>query len=132
MEQSLVILKPDCVSRGLVGNVISRLENAGLKIAACKVMVLGDALLAEHYSHLTHLPFFPEIVKFMSSGRVIIMVMEGENAVDRIRALLGPTDSQKAPSGTIRGDFGLDKMRNVAHASDSGDAVGKEIARFFG
>jgi nucleoside-diphosphate kinase len=132
MERSLVILKPDCVGRGLIGEVIGRFERAGMSIAACRAMVLGDEILAAHYAHLAHLPFFPEIVQFMSSDRVLVMVLEGENAVARIRSLLGPTDSQKAPAGTIRGDFGLDKMRNVAHASDSSEVADVEIVRFFG
>ncbi|MDR1891258.1 MAG: nucleoside-diphosphate kinase [Puniceicoccales bacterium] len=131
MEKSLIILKPDCMQRKLAGQVISKLENVGLKPIACKIINLDDNLLKEHYSHLTHLPFFPEIVEFMSSSPVMVIIFEGENAVERIRNILGPTDSQKAPAGTIRGDFGLDKMRNIAHASDSKDAAEKEIARFF-
>lgn len=131
MEKSLIILKPDCMRRKLVGQVISRLENAGLNPTACRIMQLDDDLLREHYAHLTHLPFFPEIVEFMSSTPVMVMIFEGENAVERVRNILGPTDSQKAPAGTIRGDFGLDKMRNIAHASDTKDSAEKEMARFF-
>jgi nucleoside-diphosphate kinase len=131
MEQSLIILKPDCMQRKLVGQVISRFENAGLRIAACKIVSLDDKLLREHYAHLTHLPFFPEITEFMGSTPVLVIILEGENAVERVRNLLGPTDSQKAPAGTIRGDFGSDKMRNIAHASDSKEAATQEIARFF-
>ncbi|MDR1401655.1 MAG: nucleoside-diphosphate kinase [Puniceicoccales bacterium] len=131
MEQSLVILKPDCMRRKLVGQIIARLENAGLEITACKIMALDAPILREHYAHLTHLPFFPEIEAFMSSAPVMIMAIEGNNAVERVRNLLGPTDSQKAAAGTIRGDFGFDKMVNIAHASDSREAAGKEIARFF-
>ena len=131
MEQSLVILKPDCMMRQLAGEVISRLERAGLRIQNCKISSLSKEILTEHYAHLTHLPFFPEIVEFMQSAPVMLMVVEGENAVERIRNLLGPTDSQKAPAGTIRGDFGLDKMRNIAHASDSKDSALTEIHRFF-
>lgn len=131
MERTLIILKPDCMQRQLAGLVISRFENAGLCIANCKIMALGGDLLAEHYAHLVHLPFFPEIAQFMGSAPVMVIVLEGNNAVERVRNLLGPTDSQKAPAGTIRGDLGLDKMRNIAHASDSQEAAEREVARFF-
>lgn len=131
MEQSLVILKPDCMQRKLAGKIITRFENAGLSIADCKIMALSDDLLREHYAHLTHLPFFPEIAEFMGSCPVMVMIVEGDNAIERVRNILGPTDSQKAAAGTIRGDFGSDKMRNIAHASDSKESAEKEIARFF-
>lgn len=131
MEQSLVILKPDCMQRKLAGKIITRFENAGLSIADCKIMTLSNDLLREHYAHLTHLPFFSEIVEFMGSCPVMVMIVEGDNAIDRVRNILGPTDSQKAAAGTIRGDFGNDKMRNIAHASDSKESAEKEIARFF-
>jgi nucleoside-diphosphate kinase len=132
MERSLIILKPDCTEKGVVGKVITRLERAGLKIAECKVMHLDEAILREHYAHIAHLPFFPEIIDFMSSRPVIAMVVEGNNAVARVRSLLGPTDSQQALPGTIRGDFGSDRMRNIAHASDSKETAEAETKRFFG
>jgi nucleoside-diphosphate kinase len=131
MEQTLIIFKPDCMQRHLVGRVIARFEDAGLRIGACKVITLGNDILRDHYAHLVHLPFFPEIAEFMGSSPVIVAIFEGNNAVARVRNLLGPTDSQIAPAGTIRGDFGHDKMRNIAHASDSKEAVAQEIARFF-
>ncbi|MDR1413621.1 MAG: nucleoside-diphosphate kinase [Puniceicoccales bacterium] len=131
MEQSLVIFKPDCMRRKLVGRIIGKFEDAGLEIGACKIMSLDTSLLREHYAHLIHLPFFPEIEEFMSSTPVMVMTFAGNNAVERVRNLLGPTDSQKAPAGTIRGDFGVDKMMNIAHASDSKEAAQNEIARFF-
>ncbi|MDR1433393.1 MAG: nucleoside-diphosphate kinase [Puniceicoccales bacterium] len=131
MERTLIILKPDCMRRQLAGRVISRLEDAGLRIADCKIMVLDEKLLNEHYAHLTHLPFFLEITDFMESVPVMVIILEGNGAVERVRNLLGPTDSQKAPAGTIRGDLGLDKMRNIAHASDSVEAAELEVARFF-
>ena len=132
MERSLIILKPDCMQRRLAGQVISRFENVGLNILACKIMTLDKELLKEHYAHLVHLPFYHEIEEFMMTWPVMILVLEGENAVERIRNILGPTDSQKAPAGTIRGDFGSDKMRNIAHASDSKETAEVEITRFFG
>lgn len=131
MERSLIILKPDCMEKNLAGEVIKRFNDANLKIVACKMIQLNDALLSDHYSHLAHLPFFPEIVEFMSSCPVIVMVLEGENAIGNIRNLLGPTDSKAAAKGTIRGDLGTDKMRNICHASDSTEAATAEIKRFF-
>ena len=132
MERSLIILKPDCMQRKLAGQVISRFENIGLNISACKIMTLGKELLKEHYAHLVNFPFYHEIEEFMMLCPVMVLVLEGENAVERIRNILGPTDSQKAPAGTIRGDFGSDKMRNRAHASDSKETAEVEITRFFG
>jgi nucleoside-diphosphate kinase len=131
MEQSLVILKPDCIAGGLIGRVIGRFEDAGMRIVASRVVTLDKNLLKEHYMHLAHLPFFPEIEEFMESSPVMVMVLEGNNAIERVRNILGPTDSQKAPAGTIRGDLGMDKMRNIAHASDSKESATAEIARFF-
>lgn len=131
MERSLVILKPDCMQKHVAGNVISRLEAAGLGIAECKIMKLDENILKEHYAHIAHLPFFPEIVDFMSSCPVMVMIVEGPNAIARIRNLLGPTDSQQALPGTVRGDLGTDKMRNIAHASDSKESADAEIKRFF-
>ena len=113
MQRSLILLKPDCVQNSLVGNVISRFENAGYSIIGTKVIQLDESLLNEHYAHVADLPFFPEIAQFMSSCPVIAMVLEGENVIQGVRDLLGPTDSTIAPKGTIRGDLGTDRMRNV-------------------
>jgi nucleoside-diphosphate kinase len=95
------------------------------------MMRLTTALLREHYAHLVKLPFFPEIERFMGSRPVIVLILRGERAVERVRELLGPTDSTKAPKGTIRGDLGTDKMLNICHASDSDAAATAEIHRFF-
>jgi nucleoside-diphosphate kinase len=132
MEKSLIILKPDCMEKGIVGKVVTRFERTGLKIVECKVMHLDEKILREHYAHIAHLPFFPQIIDFMSSCPVIVMIVGGDDAISRMRMLLGPTDSRQALPGTIRGDFGTDKMRNIAHASDSKEAAEVEIARFFG
>lgn len=132
MEMTCILLKPDCVQKHLAGEVIARLERGGLRIRACKMMRLSDELLREHYAHLAHLPFFPEILSFMQSTPVIALALEGDNAVARVRDMLGPTDSTKAPRGTIRGDLGTDKMRNIAHASDSPATASAELKRFFG
>lgn len=131
MQKTVILLKPDCIEKSLAGEVIGRFEKAGLKIKACRMMRLTDELLKEHYSHLADKPFFPEIVTFMQSTPVIAMALEGENAVGRVRDLLGPTDSQAAPKGSIRGDLGTDKMRNIAHASDSEETASAELRRFF-
>ena len=132
MEKTLIIFKPDCIEQKRVGDVLSRFEGDGFTIRDCKVMLLTEEQLSEHYSHISHLPFFSDITGFMSSGPVIVMVLERENAVQRVRELLGPTDSTVAPKGSIRGDFGTDKMRNIAHASDSPENAKVEIERFFG
>lgn len=113
------------------GTVISRFEQEGFSIIACKMMRLSLELLKEHYAHVADKPFFPEIEAFMSSRPVIVMILEGDRAVDRVREILGPTNSQAAPKGTIRGDMGTDMMKNIAHASDSEETAQQEIARFF-
>lgn len=111
--------------------MIGRFEKAGLKVRACKMIRLTDDLLKEHYSHLADMPFFPEIVAFMQSQPVIAIALEGDGAIAQVRDLLGPTDSQAAEKGTIRGDLGTDKMRNIAHASDSEETAAAELKRFF-
>lgn len=131
MEETLVIFKPDCIEKGLVGEVISRFEKEGFAIIASKVMQLDNAILEEHYAHITQLPFFPDIAAFMSQRPVIVMILSGANVIAKVRELLGPTDSAVAPKGTIRGDLGTDKMRNIAHASDGPEASAAEKARFF-
>lgn len=131
VEKSLIILKPDCIGKNLVGQVLARFENAYFKIIACKMAHLDEAMLKVHYAHLADKPFFPEIRDFMSSTPVLILVLEGENAIKSIRELLGPTDSAVAPKGTIRGDLGENKMKNIAHASDSPENAKAEIERFF-
>ncbi len=114
-----------------VGAVLNRFEQAGFTIIGCKLTRLKPAVLREHYAHVAHLPFYPEIETFMSSRPVIVMALQGDNVVQKVRDLLGPTDSRKAPKGTIRGDFGSDMMVNVVHASDSVENGIKEVARFF-
>jgi nucleoside-diphosphate kinase len=131
-EITLILVKPDAVAEGLTGQVLARLEKEGMKILNCRMLRLNGPLLKEHYSHIAHLPFFPEIETFMSSGPVIAMALQGPKAIDRVRELLGPTDSTKAPKGTIRGDWGKDKMHNVLHASDSAETAKAELKRFFG
>jgi nucleoside-diphosphate kinase len=131
MEKTLILLKPDCLQNKVAGKVISRFEEKGYGIIATRMIQLDDALLREHYAHVADLPFFPEIAGFMSSHPVLAMILEGENVVQGVRDLLGPTDSTTAPKGTIRGDLGTDRMRNVVHASDSPENAQIEIDRFF-
>jgi nucleoside-diphosphate kinase len=131
MEKTLIIFKPDCMEQRHVGNVLDRFEKAGFSIIGCKMTKLTPKVLKEHYSHVAAMPFYPEIEKFMSSRPVIVMALEGQSAVKRVRDLLGPTDSRKAAKGTIRGDFGTEMMRNVVHASDSAENAKIEVARFF-
>ena len=118
MEETLIILKPDCMTNGVAGEVISRFEKAGFEIVASKITQLDGAILREHYAHVADLPFFPQIEAFMSSRTVMPMILSGEDVIAKVRDLLGPTNSQEAPKGTIRGDLGTDMMRNVVHASD--------------
>lgn len=131
MERTLILLKPDCLEKQVAGKVISRFEEKNYSIVATRMIQLNDGLLREHYAHVAHLPFFPEIAGFMSSRPVLAMILEGENVVQGVRDLLGPTDSTTAPKGTIRGDLGTDRMRNVVHASDSPENAHVEIERFF-
>ena len=130
-ESSLILFKPDAVEKNIVGTVLARFQSEGFVIRGLKMMQLGEAILRDHYSHIADKPFFPEIVSFMSKTPVVALILEGDNAIARIRDLLGPTDSKAAAAGTIRGDFGQDKMVNVCHASDSTEAAAAEIQRFF-
>ena len=131
MQRTLILLKPDCLEKQVAGQVISRFEEKDYSIIASKMIQLDQQLLLEHYAHVADLPFFPEIAEFMSSRPVLALVLEGEDVIKGIRDLLGPTDSTTAPPGTIRGDLGTDRMKNVAHASDSPESALVEINRFF-
>ncbi|MBP6864586.1 MAG: nucleoside-diphosphate kinase [Candidatus Didemnitutus sp.] len=131
MQKTLIIFKPDCMEKRLVGTVLQRFEAAGFDIIGAKLTRLTSAQLREHYAHVADKPFYPEIEQFMSSRPVVVMALRGDNIVQRVRDLLGPTDSRKAAKGTIRGDFGTEMMKNVVHASDSEENGLKEIARFF-
>jgi nucleoside-diphosphate kinase len=130
-QATLILLKPDCVSKQLCGEVLKRFEGAGFRIRGMKMIRLDDAVLKEHYAHIADRPFFPDVARFMKSEPVIALVLEGANVIQKVRDLLGPTDSTKADKGTIRGDYGVDMMVNVAHASDSPAAAEAEIKRFF-
>jgi nucleoside-diphosphate kinase len=131
MTNTLIILKPDCMAKKLAGSVVDRFEKAGFEIIGAKMIRLTPEILRDHYAHVASKPFYPEIEQFMGSRPVIVLALRGQDAVTRVRDLLGPTDSRKAPKGTIRGDFGTDMMTNVVHASDSDDNARIELARFF-
>ncbi len=131
MEKSLIILKPDAVQRGLVGDIIKRFEMKGLKILGIKMTSLDSALLEAHYSHLTDKPFYKGLENFMKSSPVIVMAIEGFECVNSIRIILGATNPREAEAGTIRGDMAIGTGRNLVHASDSKENGKKEVARFF-
>ena len=131
MERSLVLIKPDAVQRALAGQIISRLERKGLKIAAMKMLHMDRGLAERHYAVHKGKPFFDDLVGFITSGPLIAIVFQGENAVQVIRQMMGETDPVKATAGTIRGDFGIDIGHNLVHGSDSPENASKEIDLFF-
>ena len=130
-EKTLIIIKPDALNRALVGDIVNRFEKKGLKMVGLKMIQLDDAILAEHYSHLADKPFFPKIANFMKKWPVIVMVLEGLEAVDSVRLITGETLGRKADAGTIRGDLSMSIQANVVHASDSVENAQSEIKRFF-
>ena len=132
MEKTLIIIKPDAVEAKCVGKIIDIFETEKFDIIQTEMMSLSDDMLKDHYCHLTDKPFFPEIVEFMQSLPVIVMTLQGKNAVARVRDLVGVTDPSEADEGTIRKQFGTDVMKNVVHASDSVKNAEAEIERFFG
>ena len=131
IESTLILFKPDALQKSIVGQVLARFEGSGLRMRGLKMLRFGDALLTEHYAHIAAKPFFPEVRDFMQKTPVVALAVSGENAIGRVRDLLGPTDSRKAAKGTIRGDLGVDVMVNVCHASDGPEAAAAELKRFF-
>jgi len=131
MERTLVLVKPDGVQRGLIGEVISRLERRGLKLVALKLMRVDETLARRHYAEHVQRPFFRGLVGFITSGPLVAMVWEADNAVKIVRQTLGETDPAKSPPGTIRGDLGLDIGRNLVHGSDGPESAEREISLFF-
>ena len=130
-ERTLLLLKPDALMRGLVGSILSRFEQKGFKIVGLKMIHVSAALAKDHYSHLVSKPFYPDLEKFMTENPVVAVVIEGKEAVEVVRNIVGPTNASKAPAGTIRGDFSNSTSRNIIHASDSKETAVKEVARFF-
>lgn len=131
MQRTLVLIKPDAIQRGLLGEITTRFERKGLKLVGCKMMSLDEALLREHYAHIADKPFFPGVAKFMKSSPVVVMCWEGLGAVDAVRLITGITKAREADGGTIRGDFAMSVSCNVIHASDTVENAEKEVARFF-
>ena len=131
MERSLVLVKPDAIQRALAGQIISRLERKGLKIIAVKMLHMDRNLARRHYAIHQGKAFFDDLVSFITSSPLIAIVFQGENAVQIIRQMMGETNPAKAPSGTIRGDFGIDVGHNLVHGSDSPENASKEIDLFF-
>lgn len=131
IEKTLILLKPDALQRGILGKIVSRIEERGLQIAGAKMIWLDKAKCDEHYAHLTAKPFYPKLVSFMTSAPVVAMAISGPEAVKVMRDMCGPTNARNAPSGTIRGDYSLSTQYNVIHASDSLETANKEVARFF-
>ncbi len=131
MEQTVVLIKPDGVQQKVMGKVISKLEEAGLRLVAAKFILLSEEVLNTWYAHHKDKDFFPGLVSFMRETPVLGMVWEGENAVALVRELAGPTDPLKAPKGTLRGDYGTANPRNIIHASDSAEGAKKEMSLIF-
>jgi nucleoside-diphosphate kinase len=129
-EKTIVIVKPDGVQRGLVGEVLKRLEMKGLKLVGLKMTYLNEATLREHYAHHVEKPFYPGLEAFMKSSPVAIICMEGKGAADAVRTIAGVTNAGKADGGTLRGDLAMG-MCNVVHCSDSAESAQAEVARFF-
>ncbi|MEM4272139.1 MAG: nucleoside-diphosphate kinase [Candidatus Bilamarchaeaceae archaeon] len=131
MERTLILLKPDAFQRALLGEIISRFERKGLKIVGMKMLRMSPALSREHYAHLTSKAFYSGLEKFITSGPLLAFVLEGQEAVEVVRNIVGVTNARKAAAGTIRGDLSMSTGRNTIHASDSLETAKKEIARFF-
>jgi len=130
-EQTLILLKPDSLQRGLIGRIINRFENKGLKIVGLKMMTISDALVEEHYVHHKDKPFFAGLKAFMQSSPLVAMVLEGVDAVSTVRKMAGVTKSREADFGTIRGDFAMSVQANLIHVSEDQKAATEEVKRFF-
>ena len=131
VERTLVLVKPDGVARRLVGEVLSRLERKGLALVAVELRSLDRATAETHYAEHAGKPFFESLIEFITSGPLLAAVAEGPRAIETWRAMMGPTDPVKAPSGTVRGDYGLVVTENLVHGSDSPESAVREIALFF-
>ena len=130
-ERSFVMVKPDGVAARLTGEIISRIERRGLSIVALRKAVMERAVAEEHYGEHSERPFFGELVEFITSGPVVMLAVEGEGAIGALRTMMGPTDPQDAPPGTIRGDYALEVGQNVIHGSDGPESAARELALHF-
>ena len=131
MERTLILLKPDAVHRGLIGRILTRFEEKGLKLIGMKLRQFPVKLIEQHYAVHKERPFYRNLVAFMSSSPVVAMALEGKNAIEVARLAIGATDSKKAAPGTIRGDFGMSFSNNLVHGSDGPESAQKELALFF-
>ncbi|MGC9358697.1 MAG: nucleoside-diphosphate kinase [Anaerolineae bacterium] len=131
MEKTLIILKPDAVQRGLMGEIIQRIERRGLRIAAMKMMWVDRDLAERHYAEHKGKSFYEPLLKFITSAPVMVMVVQGPEAISVMRAMMGKTNSKQAAAGTIRGDYGLSNRHNLIHGSDSPKSAEREIPLFF-
>jgi nucleoside-diphosphate kinase len=131
-EHTFLMVKPDGVSRGLIGEVVSRFERKGLELEQARVLTIDEPLASRHYAEHVDKPFFGELVAFITSGPVFAMEWSGESAVSVARAVMGPTNPAEAPPGSIRGDFGLIITKNIVHGSDSKASAERELEIFFG
>jgi nucleoside-diphosphate kinase len=130
-ERTLVLCKPDAVERGLVGEVIGRLERKGFRLVAVELRTLDEATAKQHYGEHEGKPFFGDLVSFITSGPLVALCVEGPEAVGAVRTLMGPTNPVTAPPGSIRGDYGLEIEKNLVHGSDSPESAARELALFF-
>jgi nucleoside-diphosphate kinase len=130
-QSTLLIVKPDAVRRGLIGEILSRVERKGLRIEAMRMVRIDRELAERHYAEHTEKPFFDELVDFITSGDVVVAKVTGREAVSVLRALMGATDPATSPTGTIRGDLGIEITENLVHGSDSAESAERELALFF-
>lgn len=131
MERTLVIAKPDAVQRGLIGEILGRLENKGLKLIGIKMIQLEEALLNSHYEEHLDKPFYKDLEKFMKSSPVVVMAWEGFQCTSAVRLIVGSTNPREADAGTLRGDLAMGSGRNIVHASDSKKSGNREVSKFF-
>ena len=130
-ERSLVLLKPDAVKRGLLGEILSRFERKGLVIDALELRTMDAELADQHYADHVEKPFYPPLKEFMTSGPLVALVLSGDDVIEVVRSMIGSTDGRKAAAGTIRGDFSLSNRENLVHASDSPESAARELALWF-
>ncbi|MFA5878946.1 MAG: nucleoside-diphosphate kinase [Candidatus Margulisiibacteriota bacterium] len=131
-ERTLVLIKPDAIERGLIGEVISRFEKKGLAIIALEMMQMTPEIADMHYKEHLNKPFYPALKEFMTSGPIIAMILEGRDVIHIVRKMAGATDAATAEPGSIRGDFSTSNKQNIVHASDSSESATREITLFFG
>jgi nucleoside-diphosphate kinase len=130
-QRTLVLLKPDAVQRGLIGEIVARFERKALRVVAMKLCVPSKETAGAHYAEHKERPFFPSLIGFITSSPLVALCLEGDEAVTVVRGLIGPTDGRKAPPGTIRGDYALSKSNNLVHGSDSPESAARELAIWF-